>query len=64
MMMVLTARSVDMRFRCGRRHEGLTRKDDPAAFLLCGQMLGDFRMVGADIPDETAKKALRLKVGS
>jgi len=39
----------------------LARKNDTAAFLLLGQVLGDLRMMGADVADQAVEKPGRLQ---
>lgn len=50
-MLVMTAlRAMHVRRRLSRWSE-LSWEDDAAAFMLLGQMLCDFGMVGSNIPD-------------
>ena len=54
--MVVTSRSMGMRFSRRRRHELLSGQDDVAWFTLLGQVFRDVRMVGAHIADEPTEK--------
>ena len=60
-MVVAAVGAVDMRRRRSRLGGELAGENDAAAFGLFGEVLGDLRMVGADVADQAVEKPRRLQ---
>jgi len=61
-VMVLALWPVRMRFRSRWRHEGLAWEDNVPGFMLLAQMVGDLRVIGLHVADESTQKPSRLKI--